>query len=339
MQFIPLIRVNTLIPFITFLNNIGSPTEQLLEQVKLPIYVLDDPEALIPRHQALRFLEKSALREGLENLGLLVGQQTSLAKLGTFGRMLCQSLTLYDLFRTCIRIIPSNSSGVMYWLREEEEQVYFCQQYNNLILNNIEYAVHFSLMIILGLISISAEKQWQPQTIYLQSTKKNTLTKSKIFAQTDIKTGAGFSAVAFPRSFLSLPLPASFNFPREQQHQEHDKIWQSSAPAEDFLGSFRQALASLLRGDYPDINIAAEIAGMSVRTLQRRLALEGLTYSRIIEQTRFNKALCLLQEPNLKLIDITYELGYQDPAHFTRAFKRWTGVSPREFRTHGLKRR
>jgi AraC-like DNA-binding protein len=96
------------------------------------------------------------------------------------------------------------------------------------------------------------------------------------------------------------------------------------------------AIAPLLRGGYPDIHLATEITGMSVRTLQRRLGEEGLTYTRLVEKIRFEQAVLWLQEPQLKLIDIAVELGYSDPAHFTRAFKRWTGLSPRDFRRQQL---
>ncbi|MDJ0541965.1 MAG: helix-turn-helix transcriptional regulator, partial [Microcystis sp. M53603_WE2] len=72
------------------------------------------------------------------------------------------------------------------------------------------------------------------------------------------------------------------------------------------------------------------------RTLQRRLGEEGLTYTQVVEKIRFEQAVLWLQEPQIKLIDIAMELGYSDTAHFTRAFKRWTGLSPRDFRRQKL---
>ena len=84
--------------------------------------------------------------------------------------------------------------------------------------------------------------------------------------------------------------------------------------------------------EYPSIEVAAEAAGLSVRTLQRRLALEGLNYSELVEQARFQIATQLLEDADVKVTDVAFDLGYSDVAHFSRAFHRWAGVSPRAYR-------
>jgi AraC-like DNA-binding protein len=75
---------------------------------------------------------------------------------------------------------------------------------------------------------------------------------------------------------------------------------------------------------------------MTVRTLQRRLADHDLSYSCILDQSRFLKAEALLLDADIKLVDISLMLGYADAAGFTRAFRRWAGVSPREYRRECL---
>ena len=77
---------------------------------------------------------------------------------------------------------------------------------------------------------------------------------------------------------------------------------------------------------------AAEMMGVSTRSLQRRLSLAGLTYSALLEQARFNNAAKLLGDTDIKIIDVAFASGYADPAHFTRAFRRISGCTPREFR-------
>src|SRR5262249_36580534 len=93
-----------------------------------------------------------------------------------------------------------------------------------------------------------------------------------------------------------------------------------------------QIVTRLLPGGSPNVRSVAEQMRLSTRTLQRRLSKEGLTFAGVVARARFDVAQRLLADPGRKVIDVALELGYSDPAHFTRAFMRWTGVAPREFR-------
>lgn len=66
--------------------------------------------------------------------------------------------------------------------------------------------------------------------------------------------------------------------------------------------------------------------------MQRSLAQVDLSYSDLAKQACFDLASTLLQNTDRKIIDIAYELGYADPAHFIRAFGRLAGMSPCEYR-------
>jgi AraC-like DNA-binding protein len=107
---------------------------------------------------------------------------------------------------------------------------------------------------------------------------------------------------------------------------------QSSAPAIDFVASLRQFIQFQLRGGPVPIEVTAEAAGVSTRSLQRHLTESGLSYSHLVDQVRFKLAVELLKDPTLQIVDIALELGYTTPTNFARAFQRWSGVSPREFR-------
>jgi AraC-like DNA-binding protein len=123
-----------------------------------------------------------------------------------------------------------------------------------------------------------------------------------------------------------------FNQTDEQEY----KPLQTSVLTSISLRLLQQQIHSLLKDGYPPIDRVANIAGMSLRSFQRQLAKEHITYSLLIDQVRFETAVRLLQDPDPKLIEISLELGYNDPANFTRAFKRWTGMSPSQFRRlHG----
>ena len=95
----------------------------------------------------------------------------------------------------------------------------------------------------------------------------------------------------------------------------------------------RQVISRLLGSGHPSIRTAAEATGMSVRTIQRRLAERGLTYSRLVDEVRSAEARRRISDPTARMRSVATELGFAEPASFTRAFRRWTGISPREYRT------
>jgi AraC-like DNA-binding protein len=74
-----------------------------------------------------------------------------------------------------------------------------------------------------------------------------------------------------------------------------------------------------------------DFVGMSVRTLQRRLAGAGVSHDVLVAQTRFATAAAVLEQTSAKILDLALDLGYSDHANFTRAFRRWAGCSPREY--------
>ena len=92
------------------------------------------------------------------------------------------------------------------------------------------------------------------------------------------------------------------------------------------------ALPSYLGTQRLTETLLSDITGMSFRTLQCTLDKQCTSYSRILDQARFQKAQSLLKETNEKLLNISLMLGYENASTFSRAFKRWSGVSPREFR-------
>ena len=102
--------------------------------------------------------------------------------------------------------------------------------------------------------------------------------------------------------------------------------------AADSSGRVQQDVAMLLAGRPLDIRRVANSMRMNTRTLQRRLCEAGLTYAHVLRTVRFEVAKQLLKDPDRKIGDIAGTLGYSDHAHFTRAFQRWTGLSPRAFR-------
>jgi AraC-like DNA-binding protein len=90
-------------------------------------------------------------------------------------------------------------------------------------------------------------------------------------------------------------------------------------------------LEQLTSGEASEGDMARQLH-MSRRTLQRRLAESNITYQKLVDDTRRDLALLYMEDPDKSITDVTFLLGFSGQSAFTRAFKRWTGVSPTHFR-------
>ncbi|HEY9639751.1 MAG TPA: AraC family transcriptional regulator ligand-binding domain-containing protein [Coleofasciculaceae cyanobacterium] len=336
MNYIPLIRANILTEFVKFLEENGAPVQRLLAAAKLPPLVLRDPEALFPLKQVFKFYEQSAQIEEYTSLGFLVGQKIQIKSLGAFGRLLYHSLTLHDAIQTAIYMIATYNSGDRIWLIEQDDQVWLCRKFIDEMDVGRQQADQCFVMIMIHLVQLAAGSVWKPTEIHLETAKLTELNQFAELFDINILFEQKETAIRFPRSFLSLPLQNLDEYHDAQRYdaqryKDYETLL-SSAPATTFPGSIRQIIALQLREGYPDIQLVAEIIGVSVRTLQRHLNETNLTYSRLIDQVRFDRSVRLLSDPNIKLADVAVELGYSNAANFTRAFRRWSNISPSSFR-------
>jgi AraC-like DNA-binding protein len=173
---------------------------------------------------------------------------------------------------------------------------------------------------------------WQPTEMGFQSLVPTNGLAHERFPDTRLLASQPAAFVLVPQSLLPLP---------NREHETQSFHSTSPAPPATGIDSNPDLAASmklLLRGYLAADNRlslpqAAEIVGLSARGLQRRLARAGLTYRDLLAEVRFEVAIRLMvQEPVAPIADIAQVAGYEDPSHFTRAFRRFTGVSPREYR-------
>ncbi|GAB4340580.1 MAG: AraC family transcriptional regulator [Leptolyngbyaceae cyanobacterium] len=328
-SYIPLIRANVMHGVIALLQQLNAPTERLLAEVKLPPFVLQEPEALLPLRQVLHFIEYAAHAEGIEYFGLLAGQKSQIANLGALGRFLCQSLTLHKAIHTLICLVPSYNSGDRIWLDQQGDRVWLCRKFIDGLEKSYPQAVHSSVLFLIHLIQLAAGPQWKPTEIHLTTSPSSGFAQLEELSNAQILFNQDATAIGFPKALLSLPLqnPGQSG---TQRTKDYETLYLST-PATNFPASLRQVIEVQLKQGYPNIQSTAEILGTSVRSFQRRLNRANLTYSHLVEQVRFERSVQLLRDPMNKAADVATEIGYKDPANFSRAFKRWTGLSPKDY--------
>ena len=100
-------------------------------------------------------------------------------------------------------------------------------------------------------------------------------------------------------------------------------------PEASFRREVERRIEPLLASGPVRLETVARALGCSRQTLYRRLKAEGVTFEQVLDSLRRRLALRLIREPGLSVKAIAYRLGFSEPAAFSRAFKRWTGQTPR----------
>lgn len=328
---IPLVRTSALLPFVGFFERIGVPIERHMAESRLPYQALTEPESLIPFNQTLLFLDGIARSEGLKDLGILVGRETHVPELGAFGRLILQSLTVHDALAKVSQIIHLYNSAQSIWVDSWNGKARVCTAYGSNVGPGRQYGEQYTLMLLIDCIRFAVGSAWVPSEIHLAMPVGDAPEGCfDAFGGYPVRRQE-VSAIIFDRALLSAPIERARLARMKAEARDYDALV-SSAPALEFPDSVGQLVRMFLREGHYHINWIASAAGISVRTLQRRLAERGVDYSALVEGARFDMASHLLKDNRCKLIDIAFDLGYADAASFTRAFRRWTGVTPSEYR-------
>lgn len=115
---------------------------------------------------------------------------------------------------------------------------------------------------------------------------------------------------------------------------DHAALLSADRPLpDDLVARAQQEVLRSLSDGVPEIEEISATLGVGVRTLQRRLSDQVATFSRLVDQVRQNQAVNLVTAQSMSLSEIAYFLGFSDQSAFSRAFKRWTGETPKGFRS------
>ncbi len=101
---------------------------------------------------------------------------------------------------------------------------------------------------------------------------------------------------------------------------------------QDVVTQTRKYIIDHLPSGVPRQAAIARDLNLSLRSFQRKLKLAKTSYSELLDQVRHEMARNYLKPPQYQVIMVAYMLGYTDPSNFARAFKRWDGLTPNEFR-------
>jgi AraC-like DNA-binding protein len=147
-----------------------------------------------------------------------------------------------------------------------------------------------------------------------------------------IRLGQDYNEIVLTRAELDMPLPLADPDLRAAFEQHGEQLL-SRLPTAESMGSKvrKHTIAALREGDV-GMEVIAKRLHTSVATLRRRLREEGTTHSQILDDLRFELAKRYLRRPDVAVSEIAYSLGFSHVNAFHKAFKRWTGCAPVEYR-------
>ena len=340
MQPIMIARVAHVLSFTDVLQASGTPLGHELSKARLPTMLETQPDAYVPVTPVLRFLQHMEHKEGIEDIGFLASRQHSFDRLSSdFIEMSKYLPTLYARLQLFAELAPLENSNCRIYLIREGNEFRVC---NNLVgypnLPGLRYSEWLQVAVLVDIVRKTVGSEWCPSEITFQSQFSPCESAYEKFPNTRFLFGQQNTSIKVSASLMSQRLRSEDRNNHDHNRQERQLASRLSQDQFelDFPGSLKLALRSYFQDDYPDVNLAAEIAGTSVRTLQRRLGQFGMNYSCLVQQARFETAVEMFKDPGTKILDVANAVGYSDPSHFARAFRSIAGISPQEYRRQRL---
>jgi AraC-like DNA-binding protein len=154
----------------------------------------------------------------------------------------------------------------------------------------------------------------------------------RVMFANDLSFDAPFTGVVFDASYLGLPVVQDERTIKEFLRTAPENIVTKYKNGSSVSARIRRRLRQRLPGEVPDFETLAAELNMTATTLRRRLHEEGASYQGIKDQLRRDLAISYLSDSDRSVVDIALELGFSERSAFHRAFQKWTGASPGEFR-------
>ena len=322
-------RVAVLSRYIRYVESIGAPVERLLGRSGIPTVLLGNPMALVPQESATRFIDLASRYLGTEHLGVYVSLALKLDNLGPYGQMLQNALTLHEYLRKGVGFYDAMVTGQRFWLSEhgEELRLNVANLYQT---GRTAYQTEMETLVpSLERCKEAAGPDWSPREISIGHRTRTDLPDVELFDGSRIVSGTGETYFTFPRSLLERRFPKVGG---GEQATGNSGCGLDHPLPNDLGGMVRVQIESFLRQGTYQVDAIAESLAMSKRSLQRLLAEQGLSYSRMLAEARQRLAVDWLENTDKPVGEIAFNLGYTDSSNFSRAFRREIGMTPQAFR-------
>lgn len=313
-------------PLTNYMSGFGVPIGSYIERFRLSKKMLEAPELYIDEARFWRLAGELARREGFLDWGFRAGQQLDFSVLGEFGAVLLRQPSLKVALEVFIKAISTETLQIQFSLTQQGKYTWWMMSGTHDTPCGREVIELYDFAFMCRLVQDAAGRRWRPPSVQLQCESLPEGFDANEISSGAIRFSSTVTAIAISEALMSAPMSHYHSSAVTDSHTQDPEILDT-----DFATSLRLFLAGYL-DEGLTVDDCAEMLDMSQRTLQRRLAAHDTSFNQLLDQTRFDVARNLLSDQSINVTDIGYELGYSNPANFTRAFRRWAGVTPRQHR-------
>ncbi|PKM25766.1 MAG: AraC family transcriptional regulator [Gammaproteobacteria bacterium HGW-Gammaproteobacteria-13] len=319
-----------------YLERQGVDSAELLERVQLSPQLLAQRDQRIAASTYLELLGHGVRLTGDEQLGLHLGEAVRPGYYGVLGYLIMSCATLADALHRQARYAALVGNLGQVDLADEppraglEPQVAHSwqpllpQQKRQLSEETLAGWVTFGHWIS-GLDIPPTEVRFQHAAPADTAEYQRIFRCPVLFDQAD-------NALVFPKRLLATPLGQADAQVRLMLDAYADRLLGEIQQGNSVLDRARLELSRQLPEVGADLQQIAARLALSPRTLQRRLREAGLSFNQLVDETRQQLVLHYLRDPALELAEIAFLVGFSEPGSLARAFRRWTGQSPGEYR-------
>jgi AraC-like DNA-binding protein len=310
----------------------GGDPDQILRKFGIDRSAFSEPEGFIPSSIFGGVLEEAAEATADDCFGLHLGEHYNPRNIGPLAYVVVNSPTVRAGIENIERYLHVYNEAAKWFFTAEGNRGYIRYLLTDLGIKSLRHSNEHEMTIAFNTLRMMVGSQWAPKEIqFAHEAPEQTSEHLRIF-HAPVSFGCKTNAIVTDLHFVEREVPAADQRLYQILKRYLDHVL-GKMPREDcLLASVRRATAETMRdGELRLVRVAKQMA-MSARTLQRQLKERGVDFKHLADDTRQRFAMNYLKDRRNTLTEVAFLLGYSELSAFNRAFKRWTGSTPLDYR-------
>lgn len=322
------IGVTTTVPAI--LRDLGADPADVLAEAGFDPELFTDPDNRISYKALGRLVNRCVARTGCKHFGLLVGQHAGPSSLGLVGFLMQESPDVETALRSLVRYLHLHVRGAVTSLVVNGGSAMLSYEIYQPQVEAADQIGDGAVAAMFNIMRALCGPDWKPAEVLFAHRKPQDVGPFRRFFRAPLRFDAEHYAVAFSADWLARRLPGADPELRRLLQKQIDAF--EAKHGDDFPEQVRSVLRTALLTGHAKADHVATLLSMHSRTLNRRLNTFGTRFRELVDEGRFEIARQMLEDSAMEVSQIAASLGYADASAFTRAFRRWSGATPSQWR-------